>query len=403
MCAYTKIGIIKEGKTPPDKRVTLSPQHCKELLEKYAQLDLVVQRSDIRAFSDEEYEAAGVPLVDNLDDRELIIGVKEVPLDMLIPNKAYLFFSHTTKKQPYNKKLLQTICDKGITLMDHELLAKDGKRVIAFGRFAGIVGAYNGLRGYLLKTRNINIKPAHQCADQVEMQAQLANIEFSSELRIVLTGDGRVGKGAMEVLDAAGIQRVEHSVIEAQSNSKPCYSVLDTNDMYVHQERGDYQREEFYSNPEHYRSLLAEKLDKACMYIACHYWNPKGPMLLEQKDLQALSKLKIIADISCDIKKPIASTLRPSTIAEPLFGYDRNTGNEVPFEDADSLGVMSVDNLPCELPRDASLAFGQQFMVHVASNMIESDNSSMIKEATITLNGAISEQFAHLKEWLSAN
>ena len=143
-----KIGVIREEKNPPDSRVTLSPTHCKMLIEKG--LDVVVQPSGVRCFSDEDYLEAGIPMSEDLSDRTLLIGVKEVPIDFLIPDKTYFFFSHTFKAQPYNQKLLKAIVDKNITLIDYEVLTNDkGARVIAFGKFAGMVGAHNALWTHL--------------------------------------------------------------------------------------------------------------------------------------------------------------------------------------------------------------------------------------------------------------
>lgn len=401
---YSKIGIIREGKTPPDKRVALTPKHCAELIQRFPQIDLTVQRSPIRAFTDDEYAAAGITLTDDLSDREIIIGVKEVPIDKLIPDKAYLFFSHTTKKQPYNKALLQAIVDKGITLMDHELLEnEEGHRVIAFGRYAGLVGAYNGLRAYAQQELGVSLKPAHECHDKAEMQAQLRDVPFPKSMRIILSGTGRVGGGAVEVLTEAGFEDVSLSAIESGKHEGPCFHALDTDDMYVSKSSGVYDKNEFYADPSGYDSLLAGILAAADMYIACHYWNPKGPMLLTNDDLRGLPNLKIIADISCDIKRPLASTLRASTIAEPFYGYDPVSEQETVFGTQGSIGIMAVDNLPCELPRDSSLAFGQQFIDHVASNMLENDPQGMIKHATIVESGTLTPEYHYLKDWLSEN
>jgi hypothetical protein len=379
----------------------LSPKHCKQLIERFPDVDLVVQRSPSRAFSDSEYDAEGIRLVDNLSDRELIIGVKEVPIEQLISGKAYLFFSHTTKKQPYNKALLQAIIDKEITLMDHELLENvEGERVIAFGRYAGLVGAYNGLRAYALQEFDTELKPAHECHDLSEMEKQLDGLRLPADFRVILTGTGRVGGGAIEILQRAGIQEASLESIQNNSNSGPCYHALDTEDMYVSASSGTFDKEEFYVDPSGYRSLLAGILQDANMYIACHYWNPKGPMLLSKDEFSELSRLRIIADISCDIEKPIASTLRASTIADPFYGYDPVSGSEVPFRTKESIGVMAVDNLPCELPRDSSLAFGQQFMDHVASNVIQDDPSGMIQRATIVEQGTLTPSYQYLAEWL---
>ena len=223
----------------------------------------------------------------------------------------------------------------------------------------------------------------------------------SGTLKIIITGSGRVGQGAMEVLDAAGIGKQSWEDFSRNAEEGPCYCVLDTDDIYIHSDRGDFDKTEFYTDPSPYRSLLAEKMEHASMYIACHYWDPNGPMLLAQADLQRLDGLQTIADISCDIKEPIASTVRPSTISDPFYGYDSGTGNEVAFGTEGSIGIMAVDNLPCELPRDSSLAFGQQFMAQVASCMLRTDPNGMLDRATIVRNGTPTARYSYLSDWLN--
>ena len=191
----TKIGLIREGKIPIDRRVALTPAQAKTVMHRFPGVEVVAERSDIRCYPDKEYEREGIRLVDSLEDCKIILGVKEVPVDSLIPAKTYFFFSHTIKKQPYNRGLLQEILRKNITLVDYETLTdQTGKRIIAFGRWAGIVGSYNGIWTFGQRYNLFNTRRAYTCFDLDDLWSELTNINLPP-IKIVLTGGGRVAKG----------------------------------------------------------------------------------------------------------------------------------------------------------------------------------------------------------------
>lgn len=398
---YRKIGIIREGKQPADRRVPLTPAQCKEVMQRYPEVDLVVQRSSVRAFTDAEYEAFEIPLVDDLGDRDLLLGVKEVPLDMLLPNKSYLFFSHTIKEQPHNKKLLKTVLERKIRLIDHELLTNPhGERVLAFGYWAGVVGAYNAIRAWQLVHGGPELKPANQCHDLEELERYLHAYHLPKDLRIVMTGGGRVGKGAMGVLERAGVERVKPEEFLQAQNSSPIYTVLGSADLYARNDGELFDKEAFHFDPSGHRAKFLPYARKAHIYTACHFWDPRGPKIITAEDLRDPElTLEVVADISCDIGGPIDSTLRATTIADPFFGYDRNTGKEVPAGSKGSITVMSVDNLPCELPRDASEAFGRDLLERVLPRMLVSDSEGMIERATIAEAGELSPAWKKLADY----
>ncbi|MBK7553820.1 MAG: alanine dehydrogenase [Flavobacteriales bacterium] len=398
---YKKIGIIREGKQPIDRRVPLPPLLCREVLDKYPDLDLVVQHSPTRAYMDAEYELEEVPLVDGLDDRELIVGVKEVPIEMLLPGKSYLFFSHTIKKQPHNRKMLRTIMDRGITLIDHELLTDGkGERVLAFGRWAGVVGSYNAFRAWQLHHGSPDLEPANECYDRSEMERHLAMIPLRKDLRIVITGGGRVGKGAMEVLDHRGVKRVDPGPFLTEDFGTPAYCVVGSEHMYTRADGKPFDKSSFHADPSGHDSTFVQYAHRAHIYLACHFWDPRGPKLLTADELRdPRISLRVIADISCDVGGPIDSTLRSTTIAQPMMGYDKRTATECPVGSPGSITVMAVDNLPCELPRDASEAFGRDLIDHVLPNFLGEDPTGMIDRATIVRKGALTERFLHLVEY----
>ncbi len=397
---YKKIGIIREGKQPADRRTPLTPKQCREVLMRG--VDIAVQRSPVRAYTDAEYTAQQVRMTEDLTDRDLIIGVKEVPPEMLMAEKSYLIFSHVIKKQPHNQKLLRTILDRRITLIDHELLTDPkGERVLAFGRWAGVVGAYNAFRAWQATMGNGPVlKPAHQCHDRIEMELQLATFPIPKDLRIAITGGGRVAKGAMEVLDRIGFRRVEKSEFLSAASTSPIYMIIGSEDLYKRADGKPFDRLAFHNDPSGHVADFLPYARVAHIYMACHFWDPRGPKILTTEGLRdPRLSLRVIADISCDIGGPIDSTLRATTIADPLFGYDPTSATECGIGTPGSITVMSVDNLPCELPRDASKSFGRDLMDRVLPHLLGDDSEGMIARATITKDGSLTEKYSYLEEY----
>ena len=397
-----KIGLIKEGKTPPDKRVPLSPEQCKWIQDNYPDIQLVVQKSPIRKYKDETYAAHGLQLVDDVTDCDVLLGVKEVPIDELIANKKYFFFSHTFKKQPYNRKLLQAIIEKNIQLIDWETITNaKGQRLIAFGRFAGIVGCYNGLLGYGLKSERYNLKRAHLCEDRAEMEGELDKLQLPINFKLVITGGGRVAGGAVEVLEKTNIIKVSPDDFLNKTFDYPVYTQLEVNDYIKREDGKEFDKSAFYSDPTNHFSNFMPYAKNADLYIACHYWDNRSPFIFTRKQAKDSDwKIAVVADVSCDIDGPVASTLRPSTIADPFYGYNPNTEKEASFKDENSIGVMAVDNLPCELPKDASTEFGKMFIEHVLEPLIGNDPENVIFRASETINGKLTPHFEYLQDYL---
>jgi saccharopine dehydrogenase (NAD+, L-lysine forming) len=402
--ATLKLGIVRETKTPPDKRVPLTPQQCVEVMQKFPGVQVIVEKSDVRAFNDDEYAKLGIQLVDRASDCDILMGVKEVKTDYLIPNKKYFFFSHTFKKQPYNRGLLRTILEKKIQLIDYEILTDASRhRIIGFGRFAGIVGAYNGLVSYCKKLGLPETKRAHQCDDKRELEEELKKITLPSTTKIVLTGSGRVGGGAQEILDLKGIQRVSPADFLTKEFSQPVYTQLEVEDYYAREDGAPFDSAAFHKSGAGHISTFGRYLSAADIYIPCHYWSNTSPVIVTKEDLRSKNlRVKLIADISCDIAGPIASTLRPSTIADPLYGYDPVTEQEVDFRSPRAIGVMAVDNLPCELPKDASVQFGNDLITRVFPALFGNDPDHIIERASETdLNGNLMPAFAYLADYVS--
>ncbi|GAB3665645.1 NAD(P)-dependent oxidoreductase [Echinicola sediminis] len=396
-----KIGLIKEGKIPVDRRVAFTPQQLKKLNQVYEGKALfVVQESDVRAFSDEEYREAGVPVVADIADCDVLMGIKEVPIPELIENKTYFFFSHTIKAQPYNRMLLREILRKNIRLIDYEVLRDKGERIVAFGRWAGIVGGYNGLWTYGRKAGLFDLKRAKDCFDLRELHEEIKKIQLPP-VKMVITGNGRVGNGVKEILEEAGIRQVSPKELLNNYFEEPVFAQLAMEDYNRRKTDGGYDKEEFYTSPEKYESHFLKYAEASEILFAAAYWDPKAPRLFELKDVvNEEFNLSVIADITCDINGSIPTTIKPSTIADPVYDVDRNSNGALPaFGSQHSISVMAVDNLPCELPRDASKDFGEMLEKQVIPALMEEDNE-IITGATIAEGGRLGPKYTYLEEFV---
>lgn len=398
-----KLGILREGKVPPDKRVPFTPLQAEEIEQRYPHVKVIVQPSNVRCFEDNEYAKLDLEVRENLQDCDILMGIKEVQIPDLIPGKTYLFFSHTIKKQPYNKKLLQEVIKKKIQLIDYETLKdKLGNRLVAFGRFAGIVGAYNGLMTYGKRYNKFAIRRAHKCFDINDLKIELRNVQLPP-LKIVLTGAGRVAKGAMETLDTAGIRKVSAEDFLHKNFDAAVYTQLSSAEYHTRKEGGHFNREEFHQHPERYDSTFGRFTKVTDILLAGAYWNPKAPVLFTRADMrQPEFKIKVIADITCDINGSVPSTIRASTIVDPLYDYDPFSESDKPaLSNEKHITVMAVDNLPCELPRSASEEFGRDLIDRILPALIIKDVDGVIKRAKITKDGHLTENFEYLSDYVS--
>lgn len=399
-----KIGLIREDKSPPDRRVPFTPLQCKHIIDHMPGTEIVVQPSLIRCFSDEDYQRLGIPVQEDLSNCDVLMGVKEVPMADLIPGKTYFFFSHTIKKQPHNRKMLQEVVRRGIRLVDYELLTdRNGMRIIGFGRFAGVVGAYNGLRAWGLRHRLWSLKPAWQCRNMEEMLGEIKTVDLPP-LRIAVTGGGRVAGGVMELMEAAGIPSlpVDH-YLEGKPHPHPVYVRLDPGDYNEHKEGRPFDLLHFFNNPGEYKGTFRRFLPHTDLLIGAAFWDPKAPVLFAPEDTRRPDfRVKIIADITCDIDGSIPTTRRSSTIDDPFYDIHPHSFEiKEPFSGEEHLTVMAVDNLPCELPADASHDFGKNLIEKVLPFLAGNDPDRIIERASITRRGRLTERFAYLQDYLT--
>ncbi len=396
-----KFALIKERKTPPDRRVVFSPKKLQEIIQKFPEASFKIESSELRIFKDSEYEEAGFEVSQDISDCDVLLGVKEVPMANLISNKKYFFFSHTIKKQPYNRELLRAILKNNIELYDHEAIVKEnGHRLIGFGRYAGLVGAYNGFRALGLRDSLYELPKVETLPDLNSVLQELDKIKLPN-IKIVLTGSGKVAHGAKEILDHLGVKRVEVEEYLNTTFDTPVYCMIDVLDYNVHRSGKNTTNKHFYKHPEEYLSNFMRFAKVSDFFIAGHFYGDGAPVFFTQEQANSPEfKINLIADISCDINGPIASTLRPSTIADPIYGYDPKTGKETDFKEKEAITVMAVDNLPCELPKDASEGFGEMFMKYVIPAFFNGDKDGILERARLTKNGELTERFKYLEDYV---
>jgi alanine dehydrogenase len=397
-----RIGLIKEGKVPPDKRVAFTPPQAEEIQQRFPNVKVILEPSEIRCFKENEYEKAGIEVGD-ISSCDILMGIKEVPIPKLLNDKTYLFFSHTIKKQPYNRELLQEILKKNIRQIDYEALKdSQGNRLVAFGRFAGIVGAYNGLWVYGNRYKKFKLRRAFECFDINDLKLEIRKVKLDP-IKIILTGAGRVAKGSMETLDTAGIRKVSPEDFLAKKFDVPVYVQLSSADYHLRKDGGHFNREEFHKNPENYISDFAKFTQVADILLAGAYWNPHAPVLFTRQDmLHPNFKIKIVADITCDINGSVPCTKKASSIPDPIYDYNPEVDStEVALSNEKFITVMAVDNLPCELPRSASEEFGRDLIDKILRPLLEEDIESIIQRGTIASNGVLTKEFAYLQDYVN--
>jgi len=396
-----KFGVIREQKSPPDRRVVLTPLACQKVLSTYDNAEIVVEPSPIRVFTNEEYIEAGGEVASKMQECDVLLGVKEVPIENLIPNKKYFFFSHTIKKQPYNRKLLRAILNKNIELYDHEVITNEkGIRLVAFGRYAGIVGAYNGFRAFGIKNNVYKLPKAQKLADQQALISELKKIPLPN-IKILLTGKGRVGNGAKEMLDGMNLLEVGVKAYLENTFDHAVYCQIDVDEYNLRKDGTKGNMQDFFENSGEYRSNFFRFAKVTDFYIAGHFYGDGAPFLFTRVDAkQPEFKINTVADISCDIDGPVASTLRASTIADPIYGYDPESESETNYKNKNAIAVMAVDNLPAELPRDASDGFGDAFVKHVIPAFFNKDADGILERALMTKNGKLTKRYAYLQDFV---
>ena len=395
-----KIGLSRERKNPPDKRVALSPIQCIALQNRYPNTKILVESSPSRAFSDQQYREVGIEVVNDLQGAEIIFNIKELPADALIPGKTYFFFSHTIKKQPYNREMLKSILTKNITLIDYEILQyENGQRVLGFGRFAGIVGTYNGFLAYGKKHGLFTLKPAHQSTNYASLLTQLLKIKLPN-MRILVSGGGRVSQGALDLLRALQLREVSPEQFLHIQYNEPIFVQLNSPELYIHPSQNSWNTKHFYSHHKEYKSQFSAYISHTDLFINGIYWTTDLPRLFEKLDTASAQFVPtVIADISCDIDGSVPITYKSTSIENPVMGWSRS--KQAPCEpySKDSIDIMAVGNLPNELPRDASEEFGEMLLQLVIPALFEK-KSRLLLGATICKAGKLTDKYNYLSDYV---
>ncbi len=403
----TNIGIVRESRND-ENRTPIVPEHIKKYKESNPNVNFIIQPSNSRCFSDEEYELCGAKINDNLNECSIIFGVKEIDPNILINNRTYLFFSHTFKinKQQKNiekhkKDLLLSILNKKITLIDYEnIRGKNGRRCLGFGRFAGIVGCYNTLNLLLRVIGKQSLASAYKIDDYERLVLNLKNLYFP-KTKILVTGDGRVAKGVIELLNQTNIKAVSKKDFLEKKFDQPIFCNLETKDYVTNNSSTNFNLEHFINNPQDYSSSALQYLKETNILISAHYWDPSSPKIFENEDLKDLQNLKIVGDITCDINGSVPTTIRSTTIEEPNYWIERYNLKEID-ENNDGIAVMAVDNLPSELPRDSSTEFSEGIINEVLPFLLKEDDGRLLN-GTITTDGSFLEKYNYLNDYIRIN
>lgn len=399
-----KIGLIQEEKQPPDNRVALTPQQCKWIETHFGNIKIIVEPSEIRCYSNTEYEKQGITVSTNMLPCDILLGIKEVPVDKLLADKTYLFFSHTRKKQPYNRGLLQSILKKNIRLIDYECLEHDdGQRIIGFGFFAGIVGAHNGMWAYGNRTGLYHMNRVYEQRNFKELIHSYFGLRLPN-VKIVITGSGRVAHGLHEIMNLMGVHEVEPDDYLIRRFSYPVYTQLKGPDLYMHKKTGGYSRQDFHTHPQDYNCKFLPYASQTDILMNGIYWDEKMPRLFEKEAIKRDDFIiQTIADVSDDVNGSIPVNIASQTIEDPVYGVDRNTFEKTAPYLQNTIDVMAVGNLPNELPRDASRYFGEQLIKYIFPDLLNNIHAGFIERATIAEKGSLGTHFQYLQDFVNDN
>lgn len=397
-----KIGLLREWKEPVDKRVALTPDQCVQFTNKFPEIELVVEKSPDRTFSDQAYKKLGIAVLSDVSDCDILFGIKEVPIEKLIPKKTYFFFSHTIKEQAYNRDLLRAILEKNITLIDYETLTWfEGGRILGFGKWAGIAGAYNAFLTWGKKTDKFTLPPAYETDDYVESIRLLSQLDLN-RLRVVFTGNGRVADGIREVLEQMKLKECSPQEFISQPPRNAYFTQLTSWDLYHRKDGDPWDIQHFYNNHEAYCCEFDNFLPYTDILINGIYWEESMPPLFTVKDTkQSNFAIKVIADITCDVQGSVPITMEATNIYNPTFGWSKSEQKQVAPFGEDTIDIMAVTNLPTELPKNASEEFGSLLLEHILPLVARRDKQSILKRATITTKGKLTKNYEYLTDFVN--
>lgn len=432
------IGIRREDKNAWERRVPLTPAHVARLAQTHG-LAALVQPSAVRAFADADYTAAGATVQESLAEAGVILAVKEIPLEFLEAGKTYLFFSHTIKGQAYNMPLLRRLLELGCQLIDYErVVDEQNRRLIFFGYHAGLAGMIDTLQtlGQRLAWEGIDtslasLRLTHQYGDLPKAQQALRQVGQRiveeglpvelAPLVIGIAGYGNVSRGAQAILDQLPTRQVSPQELlslgqEEEPERNVIYKVVFKEEDTVEpvNQGQPFDLQEFFQHPERYRSRFDTYLPRLTVLVNCIYWDKPYPRLLTKEAARRLyagepsPRLRVIGDISCDIEGGIEPTVKATELDEPAFVWDPITGQAIDGVAGQGPAIMAVDNLPCELPVEASATFGDALLpflpaLAACDFSIGFETCSLppeLKRATIVYQGQLTPEYMYLQKFL---
>ena len=410
----------KEHKNKWEKRTPLTPSAVNNLIENGTTVD--VEASEVRIFDDQAYSAQNARLCDTSNEHQLVIGIKEPPIDSIQSKQVHLCFSHTIKGQDYNMPLLQRFIDNQATLLDYELITdENGKRTIAFGEYAGIAGAIDSfwIAGQKLILNN-EISPLsevkqtihYQTIDNVKQDLSKIDLQDGKAIRILIVGNGNVGRGAEMVCQWLNLPRLNtDEFLDNQLPEGSWYTVLNCKDVHQRLDGGKFDCDEYLEKGKAaYSSKIESLLGRFDILLQASFWTDFYPRHLNNQQLINNQQILpwVVGDISCDIDGSFVCTQKASTIDQPAFSYDPTDGSMTDGISRDDMTVMSIDNLPCELSLDASEHFSQK-LEEYTPHLMKMDLSlpfaelvlpEEIKRSVIVYNGELTEKFQYLNDFL---
>jgi alpha-aminoadipic semialdehyde synthase len=423
------LGIRREDKSKWERRAPLAPEHVRALKEEHG-LDVVIQPSDIRVFTDDEYRAVGTKVDEDLSGCNLVVAVKEIPKDLLRTGGAYMYFSHTIKAQPYNMAMLGRILDRGCTLIDHEKVTDErGVRLVGFSYHAGLAGMIDTLWSLGQRLRLEGISTPFERIGQAytyssldaaleELRAVASAIKKDGLPRelgpvvIGLAGYGQVSRGAQFVLDELEPESRDPSELEGLEAGKLFKVVFKEEHMVERTDGSAFDLQTYYTKPELHRPVFERYLESLTVLVNCIYWEDRYPRLVTNDDLRRRyaegpsPKLRVIGDISCDIDGAIQATVKPTQPDSPVYVFDPRAGQAIDGVEGAGPVIMAVDNLPCELPKDATMTFGSA-LVGLLPEAVTADFGATfddlalpppLKRAVIAHGGELAPEYRYLGE-----
>lgn len=432
-----KLLIRAEDKNIWERRAPLTPADLKTIIAQ-TNCEAYLENSPRRFFKDQEYSAIGAKVCQGMNEGEVILGIKEIPVEKLINNKIYIFFSHTIKGQKVNMPMLKRIMEGGSTLIDYEKITDSrGVRQVYFGNYAGDVGTLNilwlmgeywefqGIKTPFLKCKQaLNYHSLEEAREHLREVGQLIKTHGLPKelgpLVIGILGYGNVSKGAQSILACLPVQRilVENlkEFIEGKSgNLNSVYLLIFEEKHLVQNQQGQkFDLQEYYQYPARYQSQFEQYLPYLSILINATYWDNRYPRFVSWEGLKKLyqqdkkPKLQGIADITCDINGSIECNVKTTNSGQPAYLCNPHTKTMTDGHKGEGIVLLAVDNLPAELPYDASVFFSNQLKRYLP-NILEANYTIPLKQsglnadlqkAVIVQNGELTESFKYLEQYL---